>query len=214
MLPFERPGSARDLQPLPTPTPVSETTHYQTEASEPKQTKKRKGTERTDSSFYRSKIASPKGALRLEPAPREPFALRSRAQDSSPSSETARVATSVPPHAVTPARSEYSFTSGAARGSSPQAPQPGQHSARPSNIPRTVDTSYNILNQHGGFFTDPLTAPTTNSRGQLANYATLPSAERLAMMDNYFCERMEDEAFVGLCEDVEVCWRRIGLGLK
>ncbi|GAB7338142.1 hypothetical protein MBLNU457_4496t1 [Dothideomycetes sp. NU457] len=209
VLPFDRPGSARNLQPLPTPTPVSEiqTASNQEEASPPKQTKKRKGTERTDSSFYRSKIASPKGALRLEPTPHAPYALRSRDRNGSPSSETARVVTPLPPQAATPARSEYTLTTDVARGS-------GQHSAHLSNVPRTVDVNYDLLNQRGGFLNDPLTAPTADSRAQLANYAVLPPAERLAILDNYFCERMEDEAFVGLCEDVEACWRRIGLGLN
>lgn len=216
VLPFDRPGSARNLQPLPTPTPVSErqSSPDRAQTTEPKQSKKRKGTERTDESFYRSKIASPKGALRLEPTPRAPYALRSRDRNISPSSETAILEIPPSPQATSPARTEYLLTSDATRGSSPQAPEFGQHSVHLSNVPRTIDTTHDVLNQHGGFLTNLSTAPTADSLAQLANYAGLPPAERLALLDNYFCERMEDEGFVSLCEDVEACWRRIGLGLN
>jgi len=196
-LPFKRPSSARNFEPLPTPTLVSEpqsnTEHEAISTS--KQTKKRKSTERTNSSFYRSKIASPKGALRLEPT-REPYALRSRDVPNTPSS------------------SNYLFTFDAVRGSSPQAPEIARPTANTSNIPRTVDSSYGILDQHAAFLTNPATAPTGALREQSANWAALNPSERLAILDNYFCERLDDEAFVKLCEDVEACWRRIGLGMN
>ncbi|KAL8964320.1 MAG: hypothetical protein Q9197_006961, partial [Variospora fuerteventurae] len=53
------------------------------------------------------------------------------------------------------------------------------------------------------------------SQGQVVEeaYAALPEEERVKVLDGVVCELIGDERFVGLVEDVERCWRRIGLGV-
>ncbi|KAL9016446.1 MAG: hypothetical protein Q9185_006215 [Variospora sp. 1 TL-2023] len=52
------------------------------------------------------------------------------------------------------------------------------------------------------------------SQGQVVEdaYGALPEEERVKVLDGVVCELIGDERFVGLVEDVERCWRRIGLG--
>ncbi|KAF2139376.1 uncharacterized protein K452DRAFT_360606 [Aplosporella prunicola CBS 121167] len=54
-----------------------------------------------------------------------------------------------------------------------------------------------------------------NSRehGDIRTYATLPDDNRINILDEFFAECIADDDFLTLCEDVNSCWRRIGLGL-
>jgi hypothetical protein len=49
---------------------------------------------------------------------------------------------------------------------------------------------------------------------QLAEYLAHPTAERLAFLENWMCELIEDEQFMTLCQDVESTWRRFAFGQK
>ncbi|KAI4101752.1 MAG: hypothetical protein L6R37_004779 [Teloschistes peruensis] len=54
--------------------------------------------------------------------------------------------------------------------------------------------------------------PSSSEREQLAAFAAQPEEERLKVLDGMICEYLEDENFVKLVEDVQMTWRRIGLG--
>ncbi|KAL8686298.1 MAG: hypothetical protein Q9218_007204 [Villophora microphyllina] len=61
----------------------------------------------------------------------------------------------------------------------------------------------------------PQPAPTfisSTEKDQLAAYAAQPEEERLRVLDGMICEYLEDENFMKLIGDVEMSWRRIGLG--
>ncbi|KAJ5595075.1 uncharacterized protein N7459_001283, partial [Penicillium hispanicum] len=49
---------------------------------------------------------------------------------------------------------------------------------------------------------------------QLSLYLTSPSAERVAFLENWMCELIEDDKFMALCQDVEATWRRFAFGVK
>lgn len=48
---------------------------------------------------------------------------------------------------------------------------------------------------------------------QLSRYAAQDQESRLAIMDDFIVAHLNDPAFSTLCQDVEVCWRRVALGL-
>ncbi|KAL9576747.1 MAG: hypothetical protein Q9212_006849 [Teloschistes hypoglaucus] len=54
--------------------------------------------------------------------------------------------------------------------------------------------------------------PSSTEKGQLAAFAAQPEEDRLKVLDDMICEYLEDENFVKLVEDVQMTWRRIGLG--
>ncbi|KAJ5089977.1 hypothetical protein N7532_008661 [Penicillium argentinense] len=49
---------------------------------------------------------------------------------------------------------------------------------------------------------------------QLAAYLSAPSNERIAFLENWMCELIEDDKFMALCEDVDSTWRRFAFGIK
>ncbi|KAL9047005.1 MAG: hypothetical protein Q9214_000313 [Letrouitia sp. 1 TL-2023] len=51
-----------------------------------------------------------------------------------------------------------------------------------------------------------------DDREQLAKFSALPDDERLKVIDDMIVQCLDDENFVKLVEDVERCWKRIGLG--
>lgn len=53
---------------------------------------------------------------------------------------------------------------------------------------------------------------TLDDREQLAKFSALPDDERLKVIDDMIVQSLDDENFVKLVEDVERCWKRIGLG--
>lgn len=54
--------------------------------------------------------------------------------------------------------------------------------------------------------------PSSTEKEQLAAFAAQPEEDRLKVLDGMICEYLEDENFVKLVEDVQMTWRRIGLG--
>ncbi|KAJ6072960.1 hypothetical protein N7467_011045 [Penicillium canescens] len=48
----------------------------------------------------------------------------------------------------------------------------------------------------------------------LARYITAPTPERVAFLENWMCELIEDDRFMTLCQDVEGTWRRFAFGKK
>lgn len=45
----------------------------------------------------------------------------------------------------------------------------------------------------------------------LEAYAAMPATERMAVLDDWVAELIGDEGFLALCQDVDGCWRRIGV---
>jgi hypothetical protein len=48
----------------------------------------------------------------------------------------------------------------------------------------------------------------------LAQYLAAPTPERIAFLENWICELIEDDRFMNLCQDVEGTWRRFAFGKK
>lgn len=49
---------------------------------------------------------------------------------------------------------------------------------------------------------------------QLALYGSAPTQERIAFLENWMCELIEDDKFMALCQDVEATWRRFAFGMQ
>lgn len=75
------------------------------------------------------------------------------------------------------------------------------------------DADYEIVDQHGAFLSKPGVRPSATDHATLAAYAGQTPEERMRVLDNFICENIGNEDFLTLCEDVDACWRRIGLGL-
>ena len=52
------------------------------------------------------------------------------------------------------------------------------------------------------------------SEDRLASYLSAPTPERVAFLENWMCELIEDDKFMALCQDVESTWRRFAFGAK
>ena len=59
-------------------------------------------------------------------------------------------------------------------------------------------------------------APASHGRSleqeSLGNYADMPYNDRMAVLEKLIVAGVNDENFITLCEDVQSCWQRIGLG--
>lgn len=59
------------------------------------------------------------------------------------------------------------------------------------------------------------TQPTAGTlEDQLALYLSSPTPERVAFLENWMCDLIEDDNFMQLCQDVEGTWRRFAFGIK
>lgn len=47
---------------------------------------------------------------------------------------------------------------------------------------------------------------------QFASYLSAPTPERIAFLENWMCELIDDDHFMTLCEDVEATWKRFAFG--
>lgn len=47
----------------------------------------------------------------------------------------------------------------------------------------------------------------------LASYSMRPQEDRMAILNDFMMQQIDDDNFINLVEDVSVCWARIGLGL-
>ena len=54
-------------------------------------------------------------------------------------------------------------------------------------------------------------APDLAPVSDLEGYAKMPESKRLEALDELIMKYIEDDNFVTLCEDVEKCWKRVGL---
>ena len=46
----------------------------------------------------------------------------------------------------------------------------------------------------------------------LASYISAPTTERIARLENWICEHIQDDDFLRLCQDVEGVWKRVAFG--
>ncbi|KAF2153150.1 hypothetical protein K461DRAFT_135885 [Myriangium duriaei CBS 260.36] len=83
----------------------------------------------------------------------------------------------------------------------------------PSSPPTSPGRHIPILQQHGAFLSEPHNVLGRDVADQLAAYAAGTVEERATVLDHFICENLRNEDFLKLCEDVDACWRRIGLGL-
>ena len=70
-----------------------------------------------------------------------------------------------------------------------------------------------FLNQLDAFVSKHKARPAPKELWQAPGYSTANDEQRLAMLNNFICDNLENEEFVKLCEDTENAWRRIGLGM-
>ncbi|KAJ5720856.1 uncharacterized protein N7483_008790 [Penicillium malachiteum] len=49
---------------------------------------------------------------------------------------------------------------------------------------------------------------------QLSAYLSAPTAERVALLENWMCDLIEDDKFMVLCQDVESTWKRFAFGMR
>ena len=231
-LPFEpRPSttgsrsvsSARDLPPLPRPTPKEAVAPNEpTRVDDARASTAHEASSeplRRDSRFYRTRISSPSGALRLDP-PSDTSDFLTFGRDTN-RSDVPR-SSGLPSHNI----SLNLATSDTSRHpTSPDAPSHNSQGSRGTRIPlqslgtnltnvasrpnSSRDADHEIVDRHGVFISNPQTAPRQTDREQLANYANLPSAERMTLLQDFICEKLEDDNFLKLCTDVEACWQRI-----
>jgi hypothetical protein len=57
-------------------------------------------------------------------------------------------------------------------------------------------------------------AAPASTKEQLREYLASPTSERIAFLENWMCELIEDDEFMTLCQDVEGTWRRFAFGQK
>jgi hypothetical protein len=48
----------------------------------------------------------------------------------------------------------------------------------------------------------------------LAQYLFSPTTERIAFLENWMCELLDDDKFLSLCQDVDKVWWRFAFGRK
>ena len=77
------------------------------------------------------------------------------------------------------------------------------------NIPSSLPSPA----RHVPFLASHPSAPGPGDAASLAAYAAHGDEERAVALDRFVCENLRDEGFLKLCEDVDACWRRVGLGM-
>lgn len=75
------------------------------------------------------------------------------------------------------------------------------------------DDTNNMQNRQTQLFATHPTAA-NNVENQLSLYLSSPTPERIAFLENWMCELIEDDRFMTLCQDVEATWRRFAFGMK
>lgn len=100
----------------------------------------------------------------------------------------------------------------------PASPEP------PSTQPYPLSTAVNEFQVPGSTLRAPAgpndarvqqTQPAAGTvEDNLALYLASPTPERVAFLENWMCELIEDDKFMQLCQDVEGTWRRFAFGIK
>ncbi|KAJ5773205.1 hypothetical protein N7457_008101 [Penicillium paradoxum] len=77
-----------------------------------------------------------------------------------------------------------------------------------------AQTLNNTTNPSPGQVTKPNNEAAATTEDHLAQYLSSPTAERIAFLENWMSELLEDDKFLSLCRDVEGTWKRFVLGQK
>lgn len=95
-------------------------------------------------------------------------------------------------------------------------PKPNQQFIHPTSSQLTTESSQQDTrrNTQNEFAQNVISRPATSVEEQLALYVSSPTPERIAFLENWMCELIEDDKFMTLCQDVEATWRRFAFGMK
>ena len=52
----------------------------------------------------------------------------------------------------------------------------------------------------------------TGPTSDLSSYIIAPTPERIMRLENWICEHIQDDDFLGLCQDMEGVWKRVAFG--
>ncbi|KAL2351301.1 hypothetical protein BJ546DRAFT_353971 [Cryomyces antarcticus] len=77
----------------------------------------------------------------------------------------------------------------------------------------SLDADFEYVDGFGAFVSKPPAHSASDNTESLAQYASQPDEARRTAIDDLICRNLNDDNFLMLCEDVESCWRRIGLGI-
>lgn len=93
---------------------------------------------------------------------------------------------------------------------------PKQRSLHPADSQLATELSQHDTGRNTQYqTTQPVLSRTTTSvEEQLTLYVNSPTPERIAFLENWICELIEDDKFMTLCQDVEATWRRFAFGMK
>jgi len=69
------------------------------------------------------------------------------------------------------------------------------------------------LNELNAFITKHNPPPKPKELWQTPRYIEADEANRQNMLNDFICDNLENLDFLQLCQDVELVWRRIGLGM-
>jgi hypothetical protein len=91
----------------------------------------------------------------------------------------------------------------------------------PSQIPSIQNASQrqnNQTNSNSNHNHNPASKPNDKApaltEDHLSRYLSSPTAERIAFLENWMCELIDDDKFMTLCEDVDGTWRRFAFGQR
>lgn len=83
-------------------------------------------------------------------------------------------------------------------------------------VQNTSHTQDSLTNSNSN--DNPASKPNNKAPGptedHLAEYLSSPMAERIAFLENWMCELIDDDSFMTLCEDVDGTWRRFAFGQR
>lgn len=83
-------------------------------------------------------------------------------------------------------------------------------------VQNTLHTQDNLTTSNSN--DNPASKPNNKLTGltedHLAQYLSSPTAERIAFLENWMCELIDDDSFMTLCEDVDGTWRRFAFGQR
>ncbi|KAF9246069.1 hypothetical protein DTO006G1_92 [Penicillium roqueforti] len=88
-----------------------------------------------------------------------------------------------------------------------------------SQVPSVQDTSQTQnkqtnLNCNHNPASNPNDEAPTMTEDHLVRYLSSPTAERIAFLENWMSELIDDDSFMTLCEDVDGTWRRFAFGQR
>ena len=104
----------------------------------------------------------------------------------------------------------------------PQATVQQQGTAMPTNIPSIIqqtsnkDASSNATVTTSAQYQHPHPKSQQQQHSNIipdfTSYISAPTTERIARLENWICEHIQDDDFLRLCQDIEGVWKRVAFG--